>query len=232
VVAVQRDTQSLVEEKTAALSAATKQAGELTGKVTLLEAELSHEREAGEEACRQQEEAEARAAQLEVQLRALESERAHFAARQPELEQQLRVALESSDRATREVQEMMEHLAASESNCRDAESAKMSLLGELEAAAAGLASSEEQLRVANGTLLAEQERLAELEAQSKATQEKDRAASAQALHELEQKMAQEVEAMARQHACALEAMASEVRTCKRACNLEVIVLFCFEHSFF
>lgn len=211
MVAVQRDTQSLVEEKTAALSAATKQAGELTGKVTLLEAELSHEREVGEEVCRQQEEAEARAAQLEVQLRALESERAHFAARQPELEQQLREALDSSDTATREVQALMEHLATSESNCRDAESAKMSLLRELEAAAAGLASSEEQLRVANRDLLAEQERFAELDAQTKATQEKDRAASAQALHELEHKRAQEVEALARQHACALEAKAAEVR---------------------
>jgi len=105
----------------------------------------------------------------------------------------------------------MENLATSESNCRDAESARMSLLGELEVAAAGLASSEEQLKVANRDLLSEQQKLVELNTHAKATLEKDRAANAQALHELEQKCAHEVEALAKQHACALEAMATEVR---------------------
>jgi chromosome segregation ATPase len=211
VVAVQRDTQSLVEEKTTALSAATQQAHNFSAKVTLLEAALSREKESTQEAFAKQEEAEARTVQLEALLRALESELAHFNVRQPELEQQLREAQECADSATREVQDVMENLATSESNCRDAESARMSLLGELEVAAAGLASSEEQLKVANRDLLSEQQKLVELNTHAKATLEKDRAANAQALHELEQKCAHEVEALAKQHACALEAMATEVR---------------------
>jgi len=69
VVAVQRDTQSLVEEKTTALSAATQQANEFSAKATLLEAALSREKESTQDAFAKQEEAEARTAQLEAQLR-------------------------------------------------------------------------------------------------------------------------------------------------------------------